>query len=86
MYVYIVRSCYEDNRTGREDYYVEDVFSSITKAEEYIREFDPEDDIYVMDSGIVYHAVPGVNLPRRLFASADYARELSVYCECWEVK
>ena len=83
MYVYIVRSCYEDNRSGREDCYVEDVFSSVKKAAEYVREFDPVDDFYVIDSGLTYDAH---DRPRRHFSSADYAYELNVYCECWEVK
>ena len=83
MYVYIVESRYENNPEGSSHDYVEDVFSSVEKAEEYVREFDPEDDFYVIDSGLTYDAH---DRPKRHFSSADYARELTVYCECWEVK
>ena len=83
MYAYIVRSCYENNRYDTSHVYVDDVFSSVEKATEYIREFDPRDDIYVIDSGLTYDAC---NRPKRHFSSADYACEVSVYCDCWEVK
>lgn len=86
MTVYIIRSCYENDADGTEDCYVEDVFSSIEKAAEYIREFDPENDIYVIDSGLVYLTVHDVDLPRRHLSSKDSVRMLTVYCERWEVK
>lgn len=83
MYVYIVKSCYKNNPEGSSEHYVEDVFSSVEKAEKYVLEFDPVDDFYVIDSGLTYDAF---DRPKRYFASADYTRELTVYCECWEVK
>ena len=89
MSVYIVRSEYVDERYDIKDRYVEGVFSSVEKAEEYIREFgkfELETGIYVIDSGLVYHPIPGVDLPRRHFSSKDGLRTLTLYCEHWEVK
>ena len=83
MKVYIVRSHYKNEANDTEDYYVEDVFSSIEKATDYIKDFDPEDDIYVIDSGLTYDAL---DRPQRTLYDNSYLHTIELYCEPWEVK
>lgn len=84
MKVYIVRSCYENNTYGTSHVYVEDVFSSIEKATDYIKDFDPENDIiYTVDRGVTYNEH---GLPQRTLYDNSYLHTIELYCECWEVK
>ena len=84
MYVYIVRSIYENDASDTENYYVEDVFSSIEKATDYIKYFDPENDIiYTVDCGVTYNEL---GLPHRTLYDNSYLHTIELYCERWEVK
>lgn len=83
MYVYIVSSHYENEANDTDNYYVEDVFSTIEKATDYIKDFDPENDIiYTVDRGVTYNER---GLPQRTLYDNSYLHTIELYCECWEV-